>query len=50
MTLKIDLSPEMETRLKEAASRQNIGEEQYALHVLEKNLSVSAAGSRSGNA
>ena len=38
MTLKIQLSPEIESRLKDAASRDGIDEATYALKILEKDL------------
>ena len=42
MTLELTLPPELETRLRSAASRNGKAAEQYAVEVLEENVPVSA--------
>lgn len=39
MTLQINLSPELEARLKDAASREGLDEVEYARQLIEKSVS-----------
>ena len=40
MTLTIDISPQLEIRLKQAASRLGVGEAEYARKVIENDLAA----------
>jgi len=46
MTVKIDLSPELESRLREQASKSGLRVSDYVLHVLERELPANAVTAR----
>jgi hypothetical protein len=47
MTLTVDLKPELEQRLRQAAAQQGVDAGEYVLRLIETHLSPSASGARS---
>jgi hypothetical protein len=50
MTLTLEISPELEKRLREEASRRGLGAPEYALSVLEGTLAEHSLTEENGNA